>query len=93
MCWKRDGEGLLDVSSWTGSVERAVLLPHVTYLWIDHIDSALRRANAILPGLPAGCTTRPWDPSPRSDRPFAHGIPTAAFPQTSRSFRGRLRSA
>jgi hypothetical protein len=28
-----------------------VLLPHVTDLWTDHIDSALRRANAIVPGI------------------------------------------
>jgi len=45
------GEGLLEVSSWTGRAERAVLLPHVADLWTDHIDSALRRANAIVPGI------------------------------------------
>jgi len=42
------GEGLLEVSSWTG---RAVLLPHVADLWTDRIDSALRRTNAIVPGI------------------------------------------
>lgn len=45
------GEGLLEVSSWTGTSQRAVLLPHVTDLWIDHVDSALRRANAIVPAI------------------------------------------
>jgi hypothetical protein len=45
------GEGLLEVSSWTGTSQRAVLLPHVADLWTDHIDSALRRANAIVPGI------------------------------------------
>ncbi len=48
---KHRGQGLLEVSSWTGSAGRAVLLPHVTDLWTDHIDSALRRANAIVPGV------------------------------------------
>jgi hypothetical protein len=45
------GEGLLEVSSWTGTSQRAVLFPHVADLWTDHVDSALRRANAIVPGV------------------------------------------
>jgi hypothetical protein len=45
------GEGLLEVSSWTGTSERAVLLPHVAGLWTDHIDSALRRAKVLAPGI------------------------------------------
>jgi hypothetical protein len=45
------GQGILEVSSWTGRAERAVLLPHVADLWTDHVDSALRRANAIVPGI------------------------------------------
>ena len=45
------GEGLLKVRSWTGTSQRVVLLPHVADLWIDPFNSALRRANAIVPGI------------------------------------------
>jgi hypothetical protein len=60
MCWEHGGEGLREglremfreglreVPSWTGSAERAVLLPHVTDVWTDHIDSTLRRADAVV---------------------------------------------
>ncbi len=39
------------MSSWTGTAERAVLLPHVTDLWTDHIYSALRRAIVLTPSI------------------------------------------
>ena len=81
---KHRGQGLLEVSSWTGSAERAVLLPHGTDLWTDHIDSALRRANAIVPGVRRGLhdetmgpvaevgpPVRAWDP----DRVVAAEVP------------------
>jgi hypothetical protein len=59
---KHRGEGLLEVSSWTGHAERAVLLPQITDLWTDHIDSALRRANAIVPGIRRGLHDETMDP-------------------------------
>lgn len=45
------GEGLLEVTTWSGSAERALLLPHLPDLWDDHIDSALRRAHAVVPAV------------------------------------------
>jgi len=59
---KHRGQGLLAVSSWTGSAERTVLLPHFTDLRTDHIDSALRRANAIVPGIRRGLHDEAMDP-------------------------------
>ena len=45
------GEGLIEVTTWSGSAERALLLPHLPDLWEDHIDSALRRAHAVVPAV------------------------------------------
>lgn len=47
----RRGEGILDVEGDVGQTERAVLLPRMTLLWTDHIDSALRRAHVLVPGV------------------------------------------
>ena len=48
---RRRGEGILRVENPSGRAERAVLLPRTTLLWIDHIDSALRRANIVVPAV------------------------------------------
>jgi hypothetical protein len=47
----RRGEGILEVEGDVGQAERAVLLPRMTLLWTDHIDSALRRAHVLVPGV------------------------------------------
>ena len=47
----RRGEGILEVEGDVGQAERAVLLPRMTMLWTDHIDSALRRAHVLVPGV------------------------------------------
>jgi hypothetical protein len=47
----RRGEGILEVEGDVGGAERAVLLPRMTLLWTDHIDSALRRAHVLVPAV------------------------------------------
>ena len=47
----RRGEGILEVEGDVGQAERAVLLPRMTLMWTDHIDSALRRAHVLIPGV------------------------------------------
>jgi hypothetical protein len=79
------GQGILEVSSWSGRVERAVLLPRFADLWAAHVDSALRRANAIVlsvcrtlyddtidPVLEVEAPARAFDPDPvvAADTPF-----------------------
>ncbi len=39
-----------------------MLLPHITDLWTDHIDSALRRATAVVPGIRRGLHDETMDP-------------------------------
>ena len=47
----RRGAGILEVEGDVGWAERAVLLPRMTLLWTDHVDSALRRARVLIPGV------------------------------------------
>jgi hypothetical protein len=47
----RRGEGILEVEGDVGNAQRAVLLPRMTLLWTDHIDSALRRAHVLVPAV------------------------------------------
>jgi hypothetical protein len=45
------GTGLLSASSMQGRSERAVHLPRVADLWSEHLESAIRRAEMVVPAV------------------------------------------
>jgi hypothetical protein len=75
---QRRVEGVLEVSSWTGRAERAVLLPHVADLSTDHVDSALPRANAIMPGVRRTLLDETMDPVLEVEAPAREWDPDRA---------------
>lgn len=64
------GAGVLRVQKGAGRAERAVLLPAVTELWSDHIESALRRARVIVPAFPRRALDEARDPVPVVEPPL-----------------------
>ena len=64
------GAGVLRVARGAGRAERAVLLPAVTELWSDHIESALRRARVVVPAFPRPALDEARDPVPVVDPPL-----------------------
>ncbi len=65
------GAGLLEVVTPAGRAERPVLLPRVADLWTDHVDSALRRAHAVVPAFPRRPIDDAEEPLPVVDAPLA----------------------
>ena len=71
------GQGLLSLGEWQGTAARRVLLPHVCDLWDDHIDSAIRRAHAVVPALRRTPQAERENPTPYVDPPA--GDPFARY--------------
>lgn len=65
------GAGVLEVGTWSGRSQRAVLLPHVADLWTDHLDSALRRAHVVVPAVRRPPRDDLEDPVPEVGPPVA----------------------
>lgn len=45
------GTGRIRTGNWSGYAERSIHLPHVTYTWIDHIESAILRSQIVAEGI------------------------------------------
>ena len=45
------GTGRIRTGNWSGQAERAIHLPHVTYTWIDHIESAMLQSQIVAEGI------------------------------------------
>ena len=73
------GEGLINVSTWAGGAERALLLPHLPDLWDDHIDSALRRAHVIIPAVRRTPDEETALPVPDVDPPLSESTGRRGF--------------
>ena len=69
----RRGSGVIEVAAGAGIVLRPVDLPHVTELWTDHVDAALRRAHVVVPAV-----RRP--PREELERPIPEVRPPVAHP-------------
>ena len=63
------GHGRLEVAGASGRAQREVLLPRTTLLWTDHIDSALRRANVVVPAVRRSPFDEHLAPAPEVDPP------------------------
>jgi hypothetical protein len=73
----RRGQGVLEVPFWLGGSQRAVLLPHIADLWDDHIDSAIRRAHAVVPAVRRSPLVEINDPVPDIGPPIVEATSRA----------------
>ncbi len=70
----RRGVGVLEASTWSGHAYRSVLLPHVTDLWTDHLDAALRRCHAVVPAVRRRPIDDIRDPVPEVGPPVPESV-------------------
>lgn len=69
----RRGMGILRTDDWRGRAERAVLLPHVTDLWTEYIESAIRRAVITTRGVRRPVDDEEADPLTEVEMPTGDG--------------------
>lgn len=67
----RRGAGVLEVETPTGVSQRAVLVPHIAELWTDHVESALRRAEVVMPAFRRAAVHEFEDPTAVVDPPVS----------------------